>query len=82
MIGLLEAVATANRPQQIEYARLAIEHTVLSKRLLAKLVDGGHVNGWDDPRLPTLFRSASPEATRPRPSAIFARVSALPAKSL
>ena len=51
---LLEAVATANRPQQLEYARLAIEHTVLSKRLLAKLVDGGHVSGWDDPRLPTL----------------------------
>ena len=51
---LLEAVGTANRPQQIEYARLAIEHTVLSKRSLAKLVDGGHVGGWDDPRLPTL----------------------------
>ena len=51
---LLEAVATANRPQQIEYARLALEHTALSKRSLAKLVDGGHVDGWDDPRLPTL----------------------------
>ncbi len=51
---LLEAVATANRPQQIEYARLALEHTALSKRSLAKLVDGGYVDGWDDPRLPTL----------------------------
>ena len=51
---LLEAVATANRPKQIEYARLALEHTVLSKRLLARLVDGGHVGSWDDPRLPTL----------------------------
>jgi glutaminyl-tRNA synthetase len=41
-------------PQQIEFARLNLTHVVLSKRLLIKLVEGGHVDGWDDPRMPTL----------------------------
>ena len=41
-------------PQQIEFARLNLSHTVLSKRRLIQLVREGHVNGWDDPRLPTL----------------------------
>jgi len=41
-------------PQQIEFARLHLSRTVLSKRRLLQLVDGGHVTGWDDPRMPTL----------------------------
>jgi glutaminyl-tRNA synthetase len=42
------------RPQQIEFARLNLTYTVLSKRKLQQLVEGGHVRGWDDPRMPTL----------------------------
>ncbi len=41
-------------PQQIEFARLNLTHVVLSKRRLIELVEGGHVDGWDDPRMPTL----------------------------
>ena len=41
-------------PQQIEFARLNLSHTVLSKRKLLQLVEEGHVTGWDDPRMPTL----------------------------
>ncbi|MSQ73739.1 MAG: glutamine--tRNA ligase, partial [Betaproteobacteria bacterium] len=41
-------------PQQIEFARLNLTHVLLSKRLLIRLVEGGHVDGWDDPRMPTL----------------------------
>ena len=41
-------------PQQIEFARLNVSHTVLSKRRLLTLVEDGHVSGWDDPRMPTL----------------------------
>ncbi len=48
--GLLERPL----PRQIEFARLNLTHVVLSKRLLIKLVEGGHVDGWDDPRMPTL----------------------------
>jgi glutaminyl-tRNA synthetase len=41
-------------PQQIEFARLALKYTVMSKRRLQQLVEGGYVQGWDDPRMPTL----------------------------
>ncbi|MDD6181601.1 MAG: glutamine--tRNA ligase/YqeY domain fusion protein [Desulfovibrionaceae bacterium] len=50
---VLEALG-AYRPQQIEFARLSVTHTVLSKRKLIQLVREGHVRGWDDPRMPTL----------------------------
>jgi glutaminyl-tRNA synthetase len=55
-------------PRQIEFARLNLTYTVLSKRHLLRLVDGGHVVGWDDPRMPTLAglrrRGYTPEAIR------------------
>ncbi len=55
-------------PQQIEFARLNLSYTVLSKRKLLKLVEEGHVTGWDDPRMPTLAgirrRGYTPEAIR------------------
>ena len=44
----------APKPRQIEFARLAITNTVMSKRYLKKLVEEGHVHGWDDPRMPTV----------------------------
>ena len=43
-----------NKPRQIEFARLGINYTVMSKRKLRKLVEEGYVSGWDDPRMPTL----------------------------
>ncbi len=55
-------------PQQIEFARLNLTYTVLSKRKLIQLVKEGHVSGWDDPRMPTLSglrrRGVPPEALR------------------
>ena len=55
-------------PQQIEFARLNLNYTVLSKRRLIRLVQEGHVKGWDDPRMPTISglrrRGYSPEAIR------------------
>ena len=56
------------QPRQIEFARLNLSHTVLSKRRLLRLVEGGYVNGWDDPRMPTIAgfrrRGYTPEAIR------------------
>jgi glutaminyl-tRNA synthetase len=56
------------RPQQIEFARLNLSYTVLSKRKLIELVKDRHVNGWDDPRMPTIAgirrRGYTPEAIR------------------
>ena len=47
-------------PRQIEFARLALTYTVMSKRKLLRLVNEGHVRGWDDPRMPTLAGTAPP----------------------
>jgi len=56
------------RPKQIEFGRRSLEYTVVSKRKLAKLVEGGLVSGWDDPRMPTLSglrrRGVRPQAIR------------------
>ena len=51
---LLDNLPVPARPRQYQFARLNITYTVLSKRLLTKLVSEGHVAGWDDPRMPTL----------------------------
>ena len=50
----LDALGVAPRPRQYEFARLNLTYTVLSKRKLIQLVQAGHVEGWDDPRMPTL----------------------------
>ena len=51
---LIDNLPTPSRPRQYEFARLAMTYTILSKRHLTRLVDEGHVAGWDDPRMPTL----------------------------
>ncbi len=61
-------VSVPSKPRQIEFARLGIDHTVMSKRKLRQLVEEGHVSGWDDPRMPTLCglrrRGYTPAAIR------------------
>ena len=65
---LIENLPVPSRPRQIEFARLNLTYTVTSKRKLLELVEEGHVNGWDDPRMPTLVgmrrRGYTPEAIR------------------
>jgi len=51
---IVERLIPADRPRQIEFARLNVSYTVLSKRRLIELVQDGHVQGWDDPRMPTV----------------------------
>jgi glutaminyl-tRNA synthetase len=65
---VLDNVPVPCHPQQIEFARLNLTYTVMSKRKLLELVEGRHVHGWDDPRLPTLSgmrrRGYTPSAIR------------------
>ena len=65
---VLDHLSLNARPRQIEFSRLGLEHTVMSKRLLQRLVADGVVEGWDDPRLPTLAglrrRGVTPGAIR------------------
>ena len=64
----LEALELENRPKQIEFARLNLSQTVMSKRKLRRLVEENYVSGWDDPRMPTISglrrRGYTPEAIR------------------
>jgi glutaminyl-tRNA synthetase len=50
----IDNLPVPSKPHQYEFARLNVTHTLLSKRVLTELVRGGHVSGWDDPRMPTL----------------------------
>ena len=51
---VIENISAPAKPRQIEFARLGINNTVMSKRRLRRLVEDGYVNGWDDPRMPTI----------------------------
>lgn len=51
---VINNISAPSKPRQIEFARLGINHTIMSKRKLRELVEKGFVNGWDDPRMPTL----------------------------
>ncbi|MCX6043685.1 MAG: glutamine--tRNA ligase/YqeY domain fusion protein [Chloroflexi bacterium] len=65
---LVDNLFPAPRPHQYEFARLNLDYTVMSKRKLLAMVEGGYVNGWDDPRMPTIAglrrRGVTPEAIR------------------
>jgi len=51
---IIKKIGHVNKPQQIEFARLALEHNLMSKRKLSQLVEEKYVSGWDDPRMPTI----------------------------
>ena len=51
---VVDNVSVPHKPRQIEFARMGLDHTVMSKRKLRALVENGYVSGWDDPRMPTL----------------------------
>ncbi len=65
---LLEKLPVPSRPRQYEFARLNLTYTLLSKRVLTRLVQDGHVSGWNDPRMPTIAglkrRGVPPAAVR------------------
>jgi glutaminyl-tRNA synthetase len=65
---LVETLPVPSRPRQIEFARLNLNYTVMSKRKLLRLVTEGHMRGWDDPRMPTIAalrrRGYTPAAIR------------------
>src|ERR1700709_493348 len=65
---LLDNLPVPSKPHQYEFARLNLTYTLLSKRILSELVRGGHVAGWDDPRMPTIAglkrRGVPPAAIR------------------
>ena len=65
---LLDKLPVPSKPRQYEFARLNLTYTLLSKRVLTELVRGGHVAGWDDPRMPTIAglkrRGVPPAAIR------------------
>jgi glutaminyl-tRNA synthetase len=70
----IENLPVPSRPRQYEFARLNLDYTILSKRVLTQLVRDGHVSGWDDPRMPTIAglrrRGVPPEALRAFATAI------------
>ena len=65
---VLDNVTISKRPRQIEFSRMSLDYSIMSKRLLTTLVDENRVSGWDDPRLPTLSglrrRGYTPRAIR------------------